>query len=349
LNTTDTTITDTGLKPSHTYTYKVILTGQVVTTQATTMDTTSHNITWTTYTLGDGSGSSTLYDVAIINDTLAYAVGEIHSGGTTYNLAKWNGSQWTLSVTSDSGYLYGVIYCIYAFGPNDVWVGSSILEHWDGTKWTFYGSTRGYSNAFWIRKIWGTSSNDLYFVGDGGNIRHYDGTSWTKIESGTSMDIRSIWGAKNKQTGNYEIYATAGDPLASRDRKILHINGTTAESISDNGITWALNCVWFSPGRCYWLVGDGVWEKHPSLSNSTWNAQNISDYDINSIRGTDINDIVICGSYGEVMHYNGASWKSYRSVTGLSGGLYYSVAITNTMVCAVGTNSPNAAILIGKR
>ncbi|MBI3006249.1 MAG: hypothetical protein HYY49_12660, partial [Ignavibacteriales bacterium] len=40
-------------------------------------DTTSHNFTWTIDTVGDGN-SSVLYDVAIINDTLAYAVGEIY-------------------------------------------------------------------------------------------------------------------------------------------------------------------------------------------------------------------------------------------------------------------------------
>ncbi|MGH2567306.1 MAG: hypothetical protein ACRDGA_03130 [Bacteroidota bacterium] len=36
-------------------------------------DTTSHNFAWQTFVLGDGN--SILYDVAIVNDTLAYAVG----------------------------------------------------------------------------------------------------------------------------------------------------------------------------------------------------------------------------------------------------------------------------------
>ena len=64
--------------------YFVLLASAVVSCkQATTgptplsgPDTTSHNFLWTLDTLGDGN-SSTLYDVAIINDTLAYAVGEI--------------------------------------------------------------------------------------------------------------------------------------------------------------------------------------------------------------------------------------------------------------------------------
>ena len=40
-------------------------------------DTTSHNFTWQTFTFGEHS-SSTLYDVAIINDSSIWAVGEIY-------------------------------------------------------------------------------------------------------------------------------------------------------------------------------------------------------------------------------------------------------------------------------
>ncbi|MGH2567361.1 MAG: hypothetical protein ACRDGA_03410 [Bacteroidota bacterium] len=47
-----------------------------VTPPANNQDTTSHNFSWRTFVLGDGAGSI-LRDVAIINDTLAYAVGEV--------------------------------------------------------------------------------------------------------------------------------------------------------------------------------------------------------------------------------------------------------------------------------
>ncbi len=68
---------DEGLQPGQTYQYTAQLitptppvwydnnyTSQV---QVRTMDTTSHNFTWQTFTFGDGTGSSCLYDVAIIN------------------------------------------------------------------------------------------------------------------------------------------------------------------------------------------------------------------------------------------------------------------------------------------
>src|SRR5690606_5158442 len=46
-------------------------------------------------------------------------------------------------------------------------------------------------------KIWGTSSNDIYFVGRNGSIVHYNGSpgadGWTKIESGTDLSLSDIW------------------------------------------------------------------------------------------------------------------------------------------------------------
>jgi hypothetical protein len=100
LTTPDTLVIDEGLLPSRTYTYRAYrfadsrLIDSSTQATVTTMDTTSHNFTWQIDTLGDGS-SSVLYDVAIIDDTLAYAVGEIYKRDSVgnwdpnaYNLVK---------------------------------------------------------------------------------------------------------------------------------------------------------------------------------------------------------------------------------------------------------------------
>jgi hypothetical protein len=359
LNTTDTTITDTGLMPSHTYTYKIILTGQVVTAQTTTMDTTSHNITWITYTLGDGSGSSTLYDVAIINDTLAYAVGEIHSGGTMYNVAKWNGSQWdpinisvTLTYTSSQIVTdQDPLKTIYAFNENDIWVVSQAggVSHWNGLQWVMlsipFNQGPGTCN-----KIWGSSSRDMYFVGNIGRVIHYDGTSWTKIESGTSLDIYDIYGATNStQTGGYEILGVAGNVSTSYDRKILQIKGTTVMSVSDSPITESLSGIWFIPNQHYYVVGSGIYEKR-RLSYEYWTIHllDLTKYYMSTIRGNGINDVFACGAYGELMHFNGLSWRSYHSQTGIIGA-YGALAVRGNVTIAVGEESPKAIILMGLR
>jgi hypothetical protein len=55
------------------------------------MDATSHDFTFQTFTFCGTAGSSTLYDVAIINENNIWAVGEIpvtdtsQNGSTMYN------------------------------------------------------------------------------------------------------------------------------------------------------------------------------------------------------------------------------------------------------------------------
>jgi hypothetical protein len=204
INDAETIFVDTNLTPNHTYTYQAQLINQLTSTCSTsvrTMDTTSHNFTWQTFTLGDGSGGSMLYDIAIINDTLAYACGAIYYGGSVCNLSRWNGQRWdtlhifvTLTYTSSQIVTdQDPLKTIFAFDENDVWVVSSAggVSHWNGTQWMMlnipYGQGPGGAN-----KMWGTSSSDLFFIGNNGRIVHYNGNSWTKIESGTTTIINDV-------------------------------------------------------------------------------------------------------------------------------------------------------------
>ena len=157
-------------------------------------DTTSHNFSWQTYALGDGTSSSTLYDIAIINDTLAYAVGQIYSGGSIpYCLAQWNGKEWTLKRLYYYNSSYGITMPLYsingivAFNDTDIWLAPGSVFHWNGkdtlTDFSFNRLTLN-NNSATVIKLWGSSSSDLYGVGGAGTIVHYNGTSWTSIPSG---------------------------------------------------------------------------------------------------------------------------------------------------------------------
>jgi len=350
IDATETTITDTSLLPGHTYNYIASLSDGVnAHTQATTMDTTSHAWTFTTTLLGDGSGSSTLYDVAIVGDTI-WAVGEIFSGGKTYNYAIWNGNAWILGVTSDTGYGYGALYCIYAFAPNDIWVGSSILEHWDGTKWTFYGSTRGYQNAFAIRKIWGTSSSNSYFVGDGGNIRYYNGSSWTKIESGMSTTIQDVYGSIDSQTGKRNILCAVSAAYSSTGSEILSID----ENNNASTVPWVSNrsaySVWFRNISRVFACGSGVLSRGPDLRWKEIAGTTVMNAFTNHIRGQGNNDIVVVSDFGDIAHFNGIDFQLFPNVTSALGSPeLFSCDMKNNTIIAVGFTSSYAVIAVGKR
>ena len=108
LKSSSQTIYDDSLLPNTNYQYQVSGIGNQESPegtssnqlQVTTLDTTSHDFTWQTFTFGGDGGSSTLYDVAIVDKNNIWAVGEINiadtsiNGYTMYCYVKWNGIDW---------------------------------------------------------------------------------------------------------------------------------------------------------------------------------------------------------------------------------------------------------------
>ncbi|MFI5252230.1 MAG: hypothetical protein ACHQQQ_07365 [Bacteroidota bacterium] len=365
---TDTTVVDTALLPKHTYNYKAyaLANGRAIDSSGqlaiTTMDTTSHNIIWQMYTLGDGN-SSILKDVCIVNDTCVWAVGEISLRDSTgqwdtkpYGAAYWNGSKWSLIKVPYHDYGTTITYpgplrAVFAFNSTSVYVASyANLLKWDGNSWqekAFVMTGIPFNGQ--INKIWGINEHQIYMVGNSGAIFYYNGASVIPLQSGTTLDIQDIWGAQDKN-GNWEILAAAGNYYISNERKILSIKGTTVIALSDSGINWALSSVWFKPGKQYWMVGTGLWEKNYSLNSSLWKGgpNIITTFTTNRIRATDINDIFICGSFGDLVHFNGVSWHSYYEQTQLYDGAFYSIVLNGNLIIAVGEDNPLAAVAIGK-
>jgi len=322
------------------------------------LDTTSHNFTWTLQTLGGASGS-VLYDVAIVNDTLAYAVGEMYLNDSVgqidpqpYNLARWDGKAWRLQKVPyyyQSQAFYGSIYSLLAFNASDIWFGIGNMIHWDGQIYNPVELPSSVWGPHRITKIWGSSSRDFYTVGDGGSIAHYNGSGWTKITSGTTLQFNDIWGGYNSKAGQWDILAVCSQNYPF-DRAIYSIKGNSAAQISTNPIQYELFGVWFAPNQHYYVVGDGIYEKN-SITDTAWKngPTDITRYATTKVRGNNVNDVFVVGAFGEVLHYNGSTWHSYISTTGLVNGSYSAIAVRNNLAIAVGANSPFAVVAIGKR
>jgi hypothetical protein len=311
-------------------------------------DTTSHNFIWHMDTLGDGSGS-VLYDVAIINDTLAYAVGEIYFRDSlgnwdpnAYNLVKWDGKRCELKrvpfIGPCSAVLYPPLKTIWVFSNTNILVsnGGSIVTY-DGTNATMDCRMNSLLTGA-LNKIFAIDPQNVYVVGNSGSIVYYDGFSWTKILSGTTLSINDINGAFNSLTNQWEILAVGSQNLPL-DKIIIKIQGTLASAIPSSPIQYELYSVWFIPNQHYYVVGDGIFEKS-FLSESGWKNKplDFTTFASTKIRGNGVNDIVVVGAYGELLHYNGSTWHSFQSATGLDNGAYTSVAVKNNLVIAVGGN-----------
>ena len=173
------------------------------------LDTTSHNFSLTTYTFFGNTGSSYFRDAAIINDSDIWAVGIMYSTpDTMVNAAHWNGTKWDLKrimfpLCSMNGDQQGsgpfAVEGIFAFSSNDIWISCDVsLVHWNGQDFEQVCMPLGYGQRN-LGKMWGTNG-ELYLVGTNGFIAKYSNGVWTKMESGTTIDLRDVWGSADGKT-----------------------------------------------------------------------------------------------------------------------------------------------------
>lgn len=362
ITASETLIVDEGLLPNRSYSYALLhetgIGEERVGSSIATLDTTRHNFTWQSDTLGDGS--SILYDVAVINDTLAYAVGAIYLRDSlgnwdpnAYNAAKWNGTRWELKripfIGPCSAVMHPPIKAIWAFSENNILVtnGGSIVSY-DGVNATMdCGMNSLLTGA--INKIYGVSPQDVYAVGNIGTIVHYTSGSWQAMESGTSLPFNDIWGELDGEANHFFAISIASNKYLNEGRKVLSLEAGRLEILSDDGLPWSLSSVWFVPGRKYYLAGDGLFSTN-SLQSSWHQDFTLPVLYKHCIRGSGLNDIVVVGSYGLLSHFNGMNWKNFQGngLPSVDGG-YLSVALHSNMAVAVGFTQNQAIALIGRR
>ena len=243
---------------------------------------TSHNFTFEIFTFGQHC-NSVIYDVAIINENNIWAVGEIYMNDSLgnpdpslYNIIRWDGISWKperIYYKDNQGQAFlAPLNTIFTFNENNIWLGSDIVFHWDGTTYKSIVIPDAVFNN-WINKIWGSSSNDIYIVGNNGNIALYQNGTWTKIESNTTLPIRDIYGIKKQNNENFEILSVADSYGSNEGSKIISIVDNSAKTIWNDGRPYGLVSIWFIPNRKYFAVGDGLWE---SLTSTTNWVKNIS-------------------------------------------------------------------------
>lgn len=192
---------------------------------------------------------------------------------------------------------------IYGCGEDET------VIHWDGSNWT--GIRTG---DYILRKVWGSSATDIYFVGNYpppnriGYILHYDGVSgWEeKNPSGFGMGGRivfNVWG-----TGPDNIYAVGGtyNP-PDNDGFILHWDGTYWTADHEESEHW-LYGVWGSSEDNVYAVGVGG--KILRYDGTSWDdvPHGATGQNLEAVMGTDWNDIWAVGWFGTLLHYDGTAW-----------------------------------------
>jgi hypothetical protein len=181
-----------------------------------------------------------------------------------YNVAKWNGVEWSyervlLPICDMNGNEVGTApfecQSIFALGESDIWLASAgSIAWWNGA---------GYARICIpsevlpgsINKIWGVNSSSVYAVGNLGTIVHYDGVNWSKMESGTTIDLLDVWGSPDGST----VWA-CGYESSFSESTLLRYNGSVWEEYGHSpprGVYQDLfGSVWFPRSDSAFVVGD---------------------------------------------------------------------------------------------
>ncbi len=192
-----------------------------------------------------------------------------------------------------------------------------------------------------LMDIWGSSGNDIFVVGDKGDVLHFDGSTWNSMESGTANWLWGVWGSSPT-----DVFAVGSHGT------ILHYNGSVWDSMS-SGTDVFLQDVWGTSSDNVFAVGSsktilhydgvnwtamdvdaptgyggyGIWgdsssdvfvaSDQPAIwyyNGSAWSVLNSGlDTDLRAIWGSTSSDVFAVGDYGVASYYNGASWTPFNT------------------------------------
>ncbi len=378
LNKTDTLLYIDSLLPNQTYSFQASIqpsnnTGEVKSNvlSVTTLDTTSHDFTWQTWTFGEHSHSR-LNDVAIIDENNIWAVGEIYLNDSlgqpdphAYNAVHWDGNEWelikvpTLAWNSDSIFWSDPLKTVWTFDKNNIWVTTrGQVINYNGVNWTKHeflftninDTTFGGINKFWSKEV-----NSLWGVGNKTNVWFYNGQSWVKTNSGAGVDLLDIWGNEGAviwscgYSSNYSITSLLRN-TGNGWEKVYEGSGNNQ---SNGHYIGPISGVWGTGTfRIYMMNWGGIYIQ--ANSNVLFLEREIAKFsDVGfGIDGTGHNNIVACGE-GFVGHLNGISYVEYPELY-KEFRTFKNVSIKGNTVCAAGSDYngfifSEAVIVIGKQ
>ncbi|HEX2867149.1 MAG TPA: hypothetical protein VHO03_08900 [Ignavibacteriales bacterium] len=360
LSNTDTILTNNYLTPNKTYTFEFLASDDsksvIKKFNASTLDTTSHNMTWNTYTFGNRT--SALYDISIVNENDIWAVGEIYTNDSLgnydnqpYNAVHWDGSKWTLLriMVNSFGTLKGYypLRSVYALSSDNVWFCTAAdLIRWDGKKFeskAFFMLKAPYE--WQVNRIWGKDENNIYCVGYNGALFHYKGKEWEKIETGTNSDLLDIYGEGDN------IFIAGSNSF--KPSVLLRLKNGEVTKIIDNPHPLALMILNYISGPVFsvWLKGMRLFTltrfnlymsdiETKGEGQELW-AGRPQDLHASVLRGNDVNDI-FTSNVGEnsIMHYNGSTWHKFDELSDSRDRLT-KIAVKKNIVAAAGYRYDN--------
>jgi hypothetical protein len=183
-----------------------------------------------------------------------------------------------------------------------------------------------------LNAVGGSSSTDVYLLGDNATLLHGSGTTWATQTNPALPGTRllAIWAISST-----DLYIVGGGST------IMHNAGSGWVTFNSTAGTTELRGVWGVAGHIWAIGAAGTILK--STGTSTWTAENSgTPNELRAIFGTSATDVWVVGD-GVVLHsYGGGTWTAaadgvpgdvnLRAIGGRPGGPVWAVGNAWTIV-----------------
>lgn len=175
--------------------------------------------------------------------------------------------------------------------------GEIAREH-DG-QW-FYDQS-GTESALW--SLHGTSSSDVWAVGDHGVILHFDGNQWERSEPHLSETLMAVWASAPN-----DVYASYGDFLEyDGGGGLIHFDGDTWTEVAHRPSYWGVRGLWGAPDGVYLAGAVGVVSRfHEGNLETVYDA---GPDDLLGINGNSDGTIYV-GGYRTLLRRHNGVWEN---------------------------------------
>jgi hypothetical protein len=203
---------------------------------------------------GTDLNTNTLNGVAAVSVNDVWAVGSYFNNRTGVNelalTEHWNGSAWKIvfpppAPNSSDNFLTGVkvistndIWAVGSYTNSDRTLSQTLTMHWDGTQWTVVPSPNKDVGNNKLTAVSGTSTSDVWAVGNFSNTNsgtfqplteHWNGTQWTIVNSPVAPSSSDNFLSAVKAIGKNNVWAVGYDYTIDQTTSrtlIEHWNGT---------------------------------------------------------------------------------------------------------------------------
>lgn len=306
-------------------------------------DTSSHEWIWTPIIIDELDAHGHLRDICYINDTCIWAVGYIGAGPDYFNGLRWNGKKWVMeqiidSIPESSMPSIKDLQVVYGSEPDNVWFGSGrLFTKWDGS------NVRTDLGGLWknmkgsVKECWASGPNNIWMGGVNGELVHYDGRRWRRIQNEIEWDISAIHGS-----GDTLLIAATGPSRTGRTA-FYHVIGESVRFWRQDSLPQGVQALWYD--HLNDIYTDGArsykWDGRQWVNLRVPYAGYGFDMAANNR-----NDILICGDICTIRHWNGKDWRSWWKFPGIESARFWGVAIHGDEAWVVGSLDQGARPII---